>query len=294
MTSFHFEQHFLMPFFEIFSNQNNIFIRELILECSIKIINELHNVLHSGWIVIFQILVSASNDSNFYQKSFLLTEKIIIEYFEDCKNYILHFIPVLSSIIIKDIGNSFAFSTIPFFTIISEKFSKDQIDNWIGIFEGLISCNQHKDLDIKQLVNESLLEICLKYGCNLNLFNDQLWNYLFNKIFLSLIEINEENISLQSSLLRNLFDQIIFDDKFLKIINNFLINIFNFLINLLNLNIIELNGIIIQKLSFLLNKLNISLNIEQKNLLNKILNFNKDLLNDKSLINEFNNLNNFI
>jgi len=211
IAAFHFQQHFLMPFFEIFNSQGSTSIRQLILDCAVRIINESHSVLQSGWTVIFQLLVRTSHDEELIFRGFQIAEHIIVNYLEDMKHFTLHFMPVLSSFVLNDKTSSVAFSGITFFSIISSVIEKDHSDQWIGIFQALLKCSQHNDVEIKQLSCETILEICLKYGCVLSLFDNNSWTYILTKCFSSIIQLTDDPslLRIRSLIMKNIYEQIL-------------------------------------------------------------------------------------
>lgn len=162
MNEFHFQQHFLRPFFEIYMLQPSPVVKSLILDCATQIVTDLSNSLQSGWDVIFQILSASIVDNQ--NRGFLLLKLIIDNHLEACRAHLVHLITVLGKyVMIHGKDDKLQKRTLDQFEKVAKVLKKEDSDVWICLFESLAKCSCNEHITIRQQANSVFIKILEKY-----------------------------------------------------------------------------------------------------------------------------------
>jgi hypothetical protein len=149
--TFHFQQHFMRPFFEIFIAQPSPIIREFIVNCLACLVSEFSNTLHSGWYVVFQILTQASD--GFRPKGYRLLATIIQNHFRSLsRSHVFHLISVGMSFVMKGKEAKLACKCVILFMKIAKQLdaSEAQIESWDCLYASLEKCITHPLVEVKK------------------------------------------------------------------------------------------------------------------------------------------------
>lgn len=161
--AFHFQEHFLRPFFEIFIVQQSSEVKGLIVECTQSLVNDLADSLHSGWSVVFQILNACAND--YRTKGYELMSKIVNEHLEDLSDpQVVHLQSVLISFVVKGKTPKIGAKAVLLFENIASFLSMKKADNgvWGCFFASLQKCIMNPTPIIKKRAVLSTVEIMQK------------------------------------------------------------------------------------------------------------------------------------
>jgi len=80
LSHFHFQEHFLQPFLQIFEQHQLIGSKMLVIDCLISLVKELSEKIFSGWSIIFQIIeLSTSGSADLKSSGFILLSMITKE-----------------------------------------------------------------------------------------------------------------------------------------------------------------------------------------------------------------------
>lgn len=163
-NAFHFQEHFLRPFFEIFIAQPDVSIKVFIIECCGCLVKDFSGSLHSGWNVIFQILVQASTDLR--TPGFELLRNIIEHHFESLTNpQVIYLISVVLSFVVKgaaDVELS-CLACHSFFDICRQLDTKEANEEPLEcVYGGLEQAARTGSIELKKKVLETAVEIATK------------------------------------------------------------------------------------------------------------------------------------
>lgn len=162
-NAFHFQEHFLRPFFEIFIVQQSAEVKGLIVECTSSLVNDLANSLHSGWSVVFQIMNACAVD--YRSKGYELMTKVVNEHLQDLSSsQIVHLQSVLISFVLKGKTPKIGAKAVLLFEKIASFLSHINADNevWGCFFASLQKCIMSPTPIIKKRAVLSTVEIMQK------------------------------------------------------------------------------------------------------------------------------------
>jgi hypothetical protein len=136
---FHFQEHFMRPFFEIFMAQPSPVIKELILMCVGGLANECLQTMRSGWTVVFQILSHSSREVRLKGIEFL------IRVAAECLPYLshsqgLHLISVTMAFVVNGEEEDICGAAIEVFRMIAKQLESDDVDGWDCLYASLEKC----------------------------------------------------------------------------------------------------------------------------------------------------------
>lgn len=207
MTQFHFQQHFLEPFDKIFERQQRPYIKELILSCIEILCSRYATVLHSGWNVFLRILKFSSMDSDELKKqAFEILEMIIMQLLDSAKDVLPHLMIVLASFVKNDHSDTIASQATAHFSLIANAIQKDEVDNWICLFQNLGSATEVDDelMNVRKCAEESIISIVTGHGCIKQDYNEMVWHFVLQNTLIELFPINSTKnphlLELQQSL----------------------------------------------------------------------------------------------
>ena len=202
MIAFHYQERFLQPFLDIFMGQQSQTVHELIIDIICRIVQNVHTNLSSGWSVILQLLSEASKTS-LYERAFQILENVLVNYPEDFSPYTSDVLLCLGEFsLCKDINISFR--ALPFFTVICGMIQNN--DSWPIAYQQLTRVCKHPAPEIQTLASESVLEITLKYGCALKIYDNELWTKILSEYLPNMILSCESQM--QTTLIDEIFQQI--------------------------------------------------------------------------------------
>lgn len=233
INEFHFQQHFLQPFVELFDGQKNEKVKGQILYCIGQIIDELSDVLHSGWDVIFQILTLASHETeSLKNKAFKMTESIITNYIESVTPEKVHLMFVLMSFVQNSPNEvELSCSAVGIFNLISNIIEQSDHDGWECLLQTLTKCTFNSSDRVSLCAEEALLSIATHHGCQKLNFDDYVWNFFFENVLKKIFtkkQNNEEYMKNRLAFFKLLFDHLFF--KYSKFFGKFAMNIFDILL----------------------------------------------------------------
>jgi Sec7-like guanine-nucleotide exchange factor len=139
---FHFQEHFMRPFFEIFLAQPSIVIKELILTWVGGLASECLQTMRSGWNVVFQILSHSSKEVRAKGIEFL------VKIAADCIPYLshsqaLHLISVAMAFVVNGQEEEICDPAIQVFQTIARQLAADDADGWDCLYASLEKCATH-------------------------------------------------------------------------------------------------------------------------------------------------------
>lgn len=232
INEFHFQQHFLQPFIEIFDGQENVKVKGQILYCISQIIDELSDVLHSGWDVIFQILTLASLETDSLKnKAFKMTETIITTYLQSVKPEKVHLMFVLMSFVQNSPNDTeLSCSAVGIFNLISNIIEPSDHDGWECLLQTLTKCTFNNSDKVSLCAEEALLSISTQHGCQNENFDDYMWNFFFENVLKKIFQPKkgEEYGKNRLAFFKLLFDHLFF--KFASFFGKFSLEILDILI----------------------------------------------------------------
>ena len=231
-SSISLQSHFLQPFNEIFSAQSNLSIKELILDCTLQLVQEHAAILLSGWDVVFQILTFSAMDEKLKMKGFNIVQEIINKHMTAVVPHAVHFVTVLMAFVTSDINAEISKRVISSYTIIADAIPSDQDSTWQCLLQSLGKCNQHPILAVKLASEEVLLSIIIQKGAVLKLFSKDIWEFIFSSPLRDLFELPEgessEVYKHDADLLNNIVDNFII--KYFDAIKAYTSSIFKFML----------------------------------------------------------------
>jgi brefeldin A-inhibited guanine nucleotide-exchange protein len=161
-SEFHFQEHFMRPFFEIFLVQDKAEIKGLIMECCECLVSDFANTLKSGWSVVFQILSQAAND--FRAKGFGLLAQIVSRDFRKLsKSQILHLISVVMAFVVKGDDEKLSLKAVGEFNMIGNSLDGDEEELWECLYASLEKSMCFDNIEVKKMVIKVGMEM-LKNG----------------------------------------------------------------------------------------------------------------------------------
>jgi Sec7-like guanine-nucleotide exchange factor len=167
-SEYHFQEHFMRPFFEIFLMQEAPEIKGLIMECLEHVVAGFSATLRSGWSVIFQILSQASND--FRPKGFGLLSRIVARDVKKLsKVQLLHLISVVMAFVVKGDDEKLSLKAVDEFLIIGKGLGNDDGELWECLYASLEKSMCHNNVEVKRRVIRSGVDL-LKLVKNRELF----------------------------------------------------------------------------------------------------------------------------
>lgn len=230
INEFHFQQHFLQPFIDIFDSQPNLKIKQHVLLCIYQIIEELSTVLHSGWDVIFQILTLASlENSSLKNKAYKLMDAIITTYLDSASNEKVHLMFVLMSFV-QNLPEDLSFSAVGRFSLISNIIQPTDHNGWECLFQTLTKCTLMPSEKVKLCAEEALLSIVTIHGIQNNEFDDYLWNFFFENVLKKIFAVKSAHDYGKNRLqmFKLMFDHLFF--KHSAFFGKYSLNIFNLIL----------------------------------------------------------------
>ncbi|OHS96375.1 Sec7 domain containing protein [Tritrichomonas foetus] len=231
INEFHFQQHFLQPFIDIFDGQRSLSVRKQILFCANQIVEELASVLHSGWDIIFQLLTMASLESELRDKAFSMIESIITTYISSALSEKVHLMFVLLSFVTNTRDDvTLSMAAVGKYYLISNIIESNDHDGWECLFQTLTKCTFNQNEQIRLCAEEALLSIVSDHGCMKNEFDDYLWSFFFNKIIKALFKIKPGASYSKNrlTLFKLMFDYLFF--KYVDFFGRFAVDILNVLL----------------------------------------------------------------
>jgi hypothetical protein len=188
MMEYHFQKHFLNPFFVIYERRPLRKIREHIIECVDYLALELADVLRSGWDVFLPILrtTSVADDIDLKVKAFGVIEKIILHILHSVKPYLMHLIDVLASFINNDSVDVVAQQGVAYFSLIGDIIRPDEPEIWIFLLQSAGSCVQHKIMGVRKCAEEILISIITGHGCMSRELDSAVWRFFLKTTLVDL------------------------------------------------------------------------------------------------------------
>jgi Sec7-like guanine-nucleotide exchange factor len=139
--AFHFQEHFMRPFFEIFLAQPLTIVKELIVTCCTGLVDECYQTLKSGWTAVFQILAQASKD--FRPKGYRLLVNIIENHMK-CLSHgqMLHLISIVMAFVVNGSEDKACPRAVSQFVKIAKELGEDDelMVVWDCLFASLGKC----------------------------------------------------------------------------------------------------------------------------------------------------------
>jgi brefeldin A-inhibited guanine nucleotide-exchange protein len=161
-SEFHFQEHFMRPFFEIFLVQDQPEIKELIMECCECLVSDFSNTLKSGWTVVFQILSQAAND--FRAKGFGLLARIVAQDLRKLnKTLIMHLISVVMAFVVKGDDEKLSITAVEEFMVIGKALKSDERELWECLYASLEKSMCFDNVEVRKKVVRVAVDL-LKNG----------------------------------------------------------------------------------------------------------------------------------
>jgi len=229
---FHFQSHFLHPYLDIFTRQENQNIKDTILTFIQQLVDLLANSLYSGWVVIFQILTLSAMDENLKKRGFSIVEEIVTKHMKTVLPYSIHLMSVLSSFVTSDINAEVSFQATANFTIVANSLPPEDIESWECLLQSIGKCNQHRLVSVKKCAEEVLLSILSDQGAAQKVLADEIWRFLFDVSLRDLFVFPEDANSIEyqhnEELIITIFNDLVL--KYSSIVSPYTTSLLNFVV----------------------------------------------------------------
>ena len=168
---FHIEEEILEPIFSIFTKTTSDEIKLDILETINYLLKDQNKALLSGWEVILQIISStAAFDESISLNALDLLERILIDYMNNVKDYMVHVISALSAFALNE-SLAVNIRSISLFSVIAKTIEDDS--TW-SLFWDLFFRSVQSSQSIQQ---EMFVSTFIEIISNVSLTSAQ-WNYI--------------------------------------------------------------------------------------------------------------------
>lgn len=178
LTQFHFQQHFLLPFLQIFEQQNDKVIKELVLTCISVLLCDTASQFQSGWIVVFQILTIASLDTFVQQAGFVVVEQLMSKALDVLSPNVIHVVSILCSYVLNAINDDIRVKAVSYFNDLSSIIEISDLDSWSSVLQAVSQCSSSDNLDVRRQSYRTFLAIITELVKNSS-SNEKLWRTIF-------------------------------------------------------------------------------------------------------------------
>lgn len=167
LIEYHFQEHFMSPFYDIFEAQSDISIKLFVLENIYQLIERKGQTIQSGWTTIFEILTHATEFPETQSSCFTIVTFLIDQYLSILS---IHYIHIMSIILyfVRLAPEELKIASIPLyqkvaeFLVLNDEMTKEQIDQWNTLFQALKDCSIEPLPKVRDSAHEVFLEIMKK------------------------------------------------------------------------------------------------------------------------------------
>lgn len=167
LESFHFKKRFMEPFQEIFDNQRNTQVKDLVLTCVSALVAELSEKMQSGWIVVFQVLTSAAASKDTCTHAFEVVEQVINTQMKVLQPQMIHVLNVLASFVGLSENLTIRSRAAEFFGPISMHIPAADNETWTVLLRNLLRYSNDKEETVRQAMRGAFLnDLAQMGGCD--------------------------------------------------------------------------------------------------------------------------------
>lgn len=206
LTNYHFQSHFLQPFFVIIEKQPSVQAKLLILDSIFGLIKEMGNNIQSGWSVIFQILTFSSKFLETQQRGFDVITYIVkskINLVSEPSNLLE--INIIVKSFIEFASEEIAKEAVQYFESIAALMPISETEKWYDILTSITTAAQNQYRDVRHLAHSVLLNICKSLFDNETQIAIKFWQVLITENLTDFFNYGEQS----ADFLTVVFEQLI-------------------------------------------------------------------------------------
>ncbi|OHS98584.1 Sec7 domain containing protein [Tritrichomonas foetus] len=216
LIDFHFQEHFMSPFSDIFEAQSDVKIKLLIISCVQQLIEVHAHSIHSGWTTIFGILNTATIIPETQKLCFETVTYLIDKLLPILSVHYVHLLTIVSSFV-QRAPEELKLASVPLFTkisdhmIIKDDISEEEIDKWQTLFLSLEIASKVESPQVRNSAHVVLMTILQKSIPQkfVEVITTELLEIHLPQILVGGKEETKEFYSQTSPLLKQLYDEVI-------------------------------------------------------------------------------------